>query len=82
MNVADSKTKKMKMKVEVGRHGESMIWANDVMLKDSSLLGNKRCHASFFRQPTILHFELVVCAAYTLLTRPNQVETAVQSLHF
>ena len=60
MNVADSKTKKMKMKVEVGRHGESMIWANDVMLKDSSLLGNKRCHASFFRQPTILdNFESV-----------------------
>ena len=27
-------------------------------------------------------FSSVFCMAYTLLTRPNQVETAVQSLHF
>ena len=33
-------------------------------------------------QLTVFTLVVLFCAAYTLLTRPNQVETAVQSLHF
>ena len=58
MNVADSKTKKIKMKVEVRRHGESMIWANDVILRIPVSLVTRGVTLVFFvnlqSEPTIL----------------------------
>ena len=38
--------------------------------------------SSNYSKTTVFTLVVLFCVAYTLLTRPNQVETAVQSLHF